>query len=486
MMTSCTRFTRFARVALAMSLAMLCAGRAAAQEATLTGIVTDSTGAVLPGVTVTALHPASGNSFVAVTDEHGAFRVPVRTGAFTIQAELQGFATAQHALELLVGQTAVVNMQMVPATLEEAVTVNGQAPLVDTTSSALGSNVDPMQMRELPLNGRNFVDLTMLAAGSRQNASTDELGGLGTFQMNVDGLRVTQNQTGGFGQPKYSRDAIAEFEFVSNRFDATQGGSSGTMVNAITKSGTNTMSGTFSSYFRDDKFMAADFVQHRVLPYQDQQYSTTLGGPIRKDRIHFFANYEYEHEPQTFTHSSPYPSFNMDLSGARTEHKGGGRVDGQLSPSTHLTVRGNKSLVNFPYDSRYTGGSIAPPLVGHYDEPPQHRPERRSHAGAELAAAQRNPRRLRGLLLDPGSVVAWPDHPYPGLTYGTPIINMRSYTIGQAHNFSHEDERQSTYSVRDNLTWSVRKGGPSRHENGRGRLLPEEPGLPVHPLHGHL
>src|SRR6202022_3257712 len=114
--------------------------------------------------------------------------------------------------------------------------------------------------------------------------------GVGTFQLNVDGMRVTQNQTSGFGQPKYSKDAIAEFEFVSSRFDATQGGSMGVQVNAITKSGTNTQSGSFSSYFRSDSFTAKDFVQNRVLPYSDQQLSSTFGGPLRKNRVHFLLN----------------------------------------------------------------------------------------------------------------------------------------------------------------------------------------------------
>jgi hypothetical protein len=267
----------------------------------------------------------------------------------------------ERRIELLVGQTAVVDFEMAPETLTESVVVSGTSPLIDTVSSALGSNVDPRQMQDLPLTGRNFVDLTMLAVGSRQNASSDELGGLGTFQLNVDGLRVTQNQTGGFGQPKYSRDAIAEFEFVSNRFDASQGGSSGTMVNAITKSGTNIPGGTLSGYFRDDNFIAEDFVQNRVLPYQNQQFSTTFGGPIKKDRVHFFANYEYEREPQTFSFSSPFPTFNFDLSATRMESKGGGRVDFQFSPTTRLNVRGNKSLVDMPYDARYTGGSSRHP-----------------------------------------------------------------------------------------------------------------------------
>ncbi len=214
-----------------------------AQEATISGTVTDSSGGVLPGVTITALHEASGNTFIAVSDDRGAFRMPARTGGYRLTAELSGFATPGRKVQLLVGQTAVVPIEMAPATLQESVTVSGASPLIDTVSSTLGANVDPKQMQELPLNGRNFVDLTMLAVGSRQNSSSDELAGLGGFQMNVDGLRVTQNQTGGFGQPKYSRDAIAEFEFVSNRFDATQGGSSGTLVNAITKSGTNVAGG---------------------------------------------------------------------------------------------------------------------------------------------------------------------------------------------------------------------------------------------------
>jgi len=290
-------------VLVALAVTILTAAVALAQEATLGGTVVDSTGLVLPGVTVTATHVATGNTFLAVTDGAGAFRVPVRTGAFSVLFEFPGFTAVTRPVDLLVGQAANLSIEMQPEALVEAVLVTGDAPLIDTTSSALGSNIDPRQMSELPLNGRNFVDLTLLAKGSRNNASTDELGGLGTFQLNVDGLRITQNQTAGFGQPKYSRDAIAELEFIANRFDATMGGSSGTVVNAITKSGTNVASGTFSGYFRDESLIARDFVQNRVLPYNNQQLAATLGGPIIRNRAHFFGNYEYEREPQTFSHS---------------------------------------------------------------------------------------------------------------------------------------------------------------------------------------
>jgi hypothetical protein len=434
-----------------------------AQEAVLTGTVTDSTGGVLPGVVITAVHVASGNSFDAVTEGSGSFRLSVRVGIYRISGELQGFAQVTRAgLELLVGQQVVVNLQMVPSSLQESITVSGESPLVDVTSSTVGSNVDRRQMEELPLNGRNFVDLTMLAPGSRQNASADELGALGTFQLNLDGQRVTQNQTANFGQPKYSRDAIAEFEFIANRFDATMGGSSGTMVNAITKSGTNAFDGTFSSYFRNDTFIAKDFVQKRVLPYSDTQMSWTFGGPLRKDRAHFFGNYEYEREPQTFSHSSPYPGFNFDHSGTRTEQKGGGRLDFQFTPQVRLTARGNKSLVNMPFDQRYTGGATRHPSSAITTE--RHSTDLGGTLTQVLGTRALNEVRVgyQGYYWIQQSIVRWPDHPYPGLDYGTPIINLRSYTIGQAHTNSHEDERQDTYSFRDNFTFTFSKGG--RHD----------------------
>jgi hypothetical protein len=430
----------------------------------LNGTIIDETGGVLPGVTVSVTHRATGNSYLAVTDEQGGFRLPVRTGEYEVLVELSGFATVNRRVDLLVGQTATVAVTLKPAALEEAVTVTGEAPLIDTTSSTVGSNVDPLQMSELPLNGRNFVDLTMLAPGSRQNAITnDEPGsGIGSFQLMVDGLRVTQNQTAGFGQPKYSRDAIAEFEFISNRFDATQGGSSGTIVRAITKSGTNRFAGTFSGYFRNDRFIAKDFVADRVLPYSDSQLSWTFGGPILRNRAHFFGNFEYEREPQTFTHSSPWASFNFDHSGIRTEKKGTARIDVQATPATRLSLRGNRSLVWMPFDARYSGGDSRHPSSSISTD--RHANDVSGTLTQVLGRRAFNEARVgyAGYYWIQQSIVPWPDHPYEGLTYGTPIIQMRSYTVGQAHTNSHEDERQDTYSFWDTLTFSLTGGG--RHD----------------------
>ena len=141
-----------------------------AQEAVITGKISDSTGGVLPGVTVTAIHEATGTTFLAVTDQAGIYRMPARIGTFRITAELPGFATVNRTgLTLLVGQTATIDLQMAPASVQESVTVTGEAPLIDVRSSTVGANLDSKQLSEIPLSGRNWVDLVMLAPGSRAN-----------------------------------------------------------------------------------------------------------------------------------------------------------------------------------------------------------------------------------------------------------------------------------------------------------------------------
>ena len=178
----------------------------------------------------------------------------------------------------------------------------------------------------------------MLAPGSRVELRSArsryvEKPRASAFQLNLDGQQVTNKVALGFGQPRYSRDAIGEFEFVSNRFDAAQGRSSGVQVNAVTKSGTNTPAGTFSGYFRNDKFNAADPVAGQVLPYSNQQLSATFGGPIQRDRFHYFGSYEYEREPQTYIYNTPYPKFNGSADGhAQGERRASARLDYQFSP----------------------------------------------------------------------------------------------------------------------------------------------------------
>src|SRR6266853_981014 len=324
-----------------------------AQEAVLSGTVTDSTGGVLPGVTVQAQHEATGNTFEAVTDARGSYRMPVRIGTFKITTQLLGFNTATRlGIELLVGQTVVINLQMSPSGVAESLTVTGQSPLIETSTSSLGGNIDQRQVQELPSQGRNWMSLALLAPGNRTNAQgatpVQDRVDVREFQLNVDGLQVTANLGTG-NQSRYSRDSIAEFQFISNRFDATQGRSSGVQVNAVTKSGTNRVSGSLVGNFRNSNWNAADPVLNRVLPYSNQQISTTLGGPIVESKLHFFANYEYERQPLTSIWQTSYPKFNVELQGIRNVKLGGVRLDHQLSSKTRVMGKFGRSTLSEPF-----------------------------------------------------------------------------------------------------------------------------------------
>ncbi len=356
------------RVSVVFALALLVAPHPAFAQSALVGIVNDTTGGVLPGVPVTALHVESGNIFVGVTDASGHYRIgAMRTGVYTITAELSGFsAVKQQNVELLVGQRGVLDFKMTLASIDESVTVSAGTPLVNLRESNLGGNVDSRQVQELPLNGRNWMQLTLLAPGSRANVATltpDESSVGGHFQLNLDGQQMTQLMGGtSYGQPQFSRDAIGEFQFISNRFDATQGRSDGSQVNAVTKSGTNSFAGTFSGYFRSDQFNAADFIVHRVLPYSTQQMSATLGGPIVQNKMHFFAYYDGERNPLSITFTSPYTNFNIaPLLGVNTNNMSGFRLDNQINSTVHLMVRGSGWRGRIPYDPAGCGGGTAHP-----------------------------------------------------------------------------------------------------------------------------
>ena len=149
-------------------------------------------------------------------------------------------------VELLVGQNATIPFTMKLASVTETLTVIGETPLVDTTSSQVAGNVDRRQMEQLPLQGRNWMELSKLVKGVTANDVGNSIGTGAMddlWQLNLDGQQITQKVAGsGFGQPKFSRESIAEFQIVTNMFDITQGRSAGMEIQAISKSGTNNMS----------------------------------------------------------------------------------------------------------------------------------------------------------------------------------------------------------------------------------------------------
>jgi len=320
-----------------------------AQQASIIGTAIDDTKAVLPGVSVTATDQAAGRQVSAVTNERGEYRLlNLPAGKYTVQAELTGFSTViLRDVELLVGQHATIPFTMKLAQVSETLTVIGESPLVDTTSSQVAGNVDRRQMEQLPLQGRNWMELSKLVKGVTANDVGNSIGTGAMddlWQLNLDGQQITQKVAGsGFGQPRFSRESIAEFQIVTNLFDITQGRSAGMEIQAISKSGTNTLGGSTYGYFRNDRLNAPDLVAKKVLPYSNQQVGGTLGGPIVKDRIHFFGSYEYEREPGTiFSNPSSLPVQSFSIPFKNGQRSFLVRVDDQLTRNDRLSIRGSR------------------------------------------------------------------------------------------------------------------------------------------------
>jgi hypothetical protein len=444
-------------------------GLSNAQEAVFTGTVVDATGGVLPGVTVTALLEATGNTFVAVTDERGAWRIAARVGIYSVTAELSGFATiVRQGIQLLVGQVAIVNLEMSPSTIEETITVNAEAPLLKVDSSSLGGNIDPRQVQEMPVQGRDWGALLLLAPGSRTTSdnpnriNSRNSDRIREFQANIDGQQF-QNTMGGGGQPTFSQEMIAEFQFISNRFDATQGRSSGLQVNLVTKSGTNRYTGSFRSNFRDDRFNAADPVLRRVTPIQNQQYASTFGGPILRDRLHVFAYHEYEREPKEETWRTIFPRFNVSLEGTSKKKIGGSRIDYQFSPQMRLMFRLNVAKTSTPFapgNNQHPAGTSR----GWEDA---------DQAAVQLTNVLSN-RTLNemmvghaGFLFGEENLTRWSNHwlaagsPFGSITTGSPRITFTNFTIG-GNAGAPRYRVQNLYQVRDNLTTTFDARG--RHD----------------------
>ena len=445
-----------------------------AQEAAVTGTVVDSTGGVLPGVTVTTVNATTGNTFLGVTDERGTFRVPVRVGRYKLTMELPGFATVAQEFEALVGQTITINAQMTPSTVQESVTVTGEAPLIETTSSTLAGNIDPRQTRDLPVNGGNWLDLSLLAPGNRSNGldpNTPTARQRFDFQLNIDGQQVTNNGRAGAANPRVSAEAVGEFQFVASRWDASQGRSNGVLVNAVTKSGSNTSTGSFTASFRSSRFNAEDFVQKRVLPYKNRRVNGSYGGPIVKDRAHYFAYYERETEPSTITFNSPYPSFNIDQTRDVLDWNGGARLDFQVGSQQHLMLRATKWHRTDPAYSGLNGATSHPSAQGYSAAQSD-----TFFATFSKVLGTRGLNEIKGGFTGAternSSVVTWSGHPQAGVvgvTNGAPRINFNGYTFGNNNTNWPQTLGQQVISIRDDFAYSFNKGG--RHDIKTGGEL---------------
>lgn len=337
-----------------LALELVAVSANAQSNATLIGTIADESNAVRPGVAVTATETSSGQVYTATSDERGSYRiVEMQPGTYRVQAAATGFSTVVvQNVSLLVGQTATLPIVLKIASVSQTVEVEAQAALVNTETQDVGGNIDRRQMDNIPLLGRNWQELSLLVKGVTANdvgnnsagAARDDL-----FQLNLDGQQITQaiSIASAFGEPRMSRDAIAEYRLITNMYDISQGRSLGEQVNAISRGGTNDLHGTFYGNFRRDSWNASDFVAHKVLPYQDTILGGTFGGPIIKDKLHYFAAYEHESTPSTVFVAPPAYALlpagqnSLDLATPNNQYNMLARGDYNLNSKNIISVRGS-------------------------------------------------------------------------------------------------------------------------------------------------
>jgi len=311
-------------------LAAFSCGRTWGQKDTgsIVGTVKDSTGASVVGAKVAVADVDRGLTFTTVTNDLGEYVAgPLRVGNYTVTVEQPGFKKAISVpVSLDVQQRIVVNVTMEVGQVSERVEVSGAAPLLETETSSLGQVIDNKRVVNLPLNGRNFAQLALLTAGvaPSEPGSRDEGGygfsanGARSLQNNflLDGVDNNSNLPDLLNETNYviqpSVEALEEFKVQTNAYSAEFGRGNGAIINATIKSGTNGFHGSIYEFLRNEKLDAKNFFDpagQPISPYKQNQFGATFGGPIAKNRIFFFVDYEglRIRQAQTLTSTVPTP-----------------------------------------------------------------------------------------------------------------------------------------------------------------------------------
>jgi len=282
-------------------------GQGAVSE--MNGTVVDQSGGVLPGVTVTITDEATGLMRTTVSNENGRFVIPAVTpGRYTIAAELTGFQMQRRTgVTVLVGQAVTLNFSLAIGGLTDQVTVTGEAPLIEVTQTQIGSNITAQQIEDLPTQGRQQYALLQLVPGLTPNLGPGAFEGAqysangrntGSNLFLVDGMYNVDDRTlsGSGSQTRMTIDTTAEFQVLTHEYGAEYGGSTGVVVNSITKSGTNQFHGRAAYYLQDSSLDAVNhFVKREGLDNPDSGVRTALaqvGGPILRNKAFFFFNIE--------------------------------------------------------------------------------------------------------------------------------------------------------------------------------------------------
>ena len=307
-------FTRWAAFAV-----VLLAGSSVAfgqETATILGTVKDASGAAVAGANVTARKTDTQQSRAATTDSDGSYRIPgLFVGNYEVRVEHEGFqAAVRTGLVLTVDLQAVTNFTLQIGSVSQTVEVTGEAPLVDTTTSSLGGLVDSKRMEDLPLNGRNYIDLSLMQVGvNEQKNGVHQVGYVGDYVVSngatvrsnnylIDGANMTNAwgvSSASVTNSTLGVDGIREYKVVTNAFKAEYGMTAGSQMLMVSKGGTNSFHGDVFEYLRNSALDAKNPFDtlvssggKRLPEFQRNNFGASLGGPIRKNKIFFNAVYE--------------------------------------------------------------------------------------------------------------------------------------------------------------------------------------------------
>lgn len=326
---------RYLSIWSALALCAVTSGLLHAQttSAELRGSIHDPSGAVIPNVEISVKNIATGAVRLTKSNNAGIYSVPdLPPSQYEMTASATGFATQRHtAIELTVGAEEVLNITLTPSSVTSSVEVTADTPGVELASAGLTGVEDAKTTRELPLNGRDWTQLALLQPGvsairtqNTLNGSSSNRGSRGFGSaVSIGGGRPTQNNyfLDGISQNDYTNgvpgsalglalgvDAIQEFSVLTNDYNATYGGTSGGVVNAVSRSGTNAVHGDAYEFLRNDKLDARNFFDGAKPPFRRNQFGAAVGGPIKRDKTFFFVNYEGLQQALTGTTIATVPS----------------------------------------------------------------------------------------------------------------------------------------------------------------------------------
>lgn len=345
-------FLLWTLAAAVMSVLMLSVSPSYCQvvTATVVGTVKDTSGAVIPRVRVTATDTATGISRSTTTDASGNYRISqLQPGTYSVSAQYTGFKqSVLTGIILQVNLASRVNITLVPGAVHQTVTVASHAPVINTENQMVGQVIGEKKILEMPLNGRNFMELTTLTGGINGGNSSTAKGGILNkgYAPAAAGQDATENnyQLDGadnkdqfFNTFNYAPpiDSIQEFNIQVGQYSAQFGAGGGAVINVATKSGTNQFHGSAYEFVRNTSLDSRNFFAQGIPPLHRNQFGVSLGGPIKRDKAFFFVNYEAFREIDGLTRTANVPTAaerTGDLSGL------GGTI---LNPDTGQPFAGN-------------------------------------------------------------------------------------------------------------------------------------------------